>query len=110
MTDGSSLTRAVDTAWSVYRATRPEVDTTDGRRCLLERRLHRRWEAHGSDVEELTGFGIAFSRAFPNRNVETGGGEPRRLAGASARPNWTLLAISYAISAAVVISLHSALD
>jgi hypothetical protein len=33
-----------------------------------------------------------------------------RLAVASARPDWTLLAISYAISAAVVISLHSVFD
>jgi hypothetical protein len=33
-----------------------------------------------------------------------------RLAAASAGPDWTLLAISYAISAAVVISLHSVFD
>ena len=30
-----------------------------------------------------------------------------RLAAASARPDWALMAISYAISAVVVISLHS---
>jgi hypothetical protein len=33
-----------------------------------------------------------------------------RLAGASARPDWTLLAISHAISASVVILLHSVFD
>jgi len=60
MADDSSLTRAVDTAWSIYRATHSGVDAADGRRCLLERHLYRRWEAHGGDVEELTGFGIAF--------------------------------------------------
>jgi hypothetical protein len=67
MADDSSLTRAVDTAWSIYRATHSGVDAADGRRCLLERHLHRRWEAHGSDVEELTGFGIAFLARLPEQ-------------------------------------------
>ena len=58
--DASSLTTAVDTAWSVHRATHSKVDDADGRRCLLERYLHMRREAHGSEVEELTGFGIAY--------------------------------------------------
>jgi hypothetical protein len=48
MTNDSSLSRAVDTAWSVYRATRSGVDAADGRRCLLERHLHRRLKAHGA--------------------------------------------------------------
>jgi len=33
-----------------------------------------------------------------------------RVAATSARPYWALLAISYSISAAVVISLHSFFD
>jgi hypothetical protein len=48
MTDDSSLSRAVDTAWSVYRATHSGVDAADGRRYLLKRHLHRRWKAHGA--------------------------------------------------------------
>jgi hypothetical protein len=67
MADDSSLTRAVDTAWSIYRATHSGVDAADGRRCLLERHLYRRWEAHGGDVEELTGFGIAFLARLPEQ-------------------------------------------
>ena len=51
MADDSSHTRAVDTAWSIQ----------------LERHLYRRWEAHGSDVEELTGFGIAFLARLPEQ-------------------------------------------
>ena len=67
MAGDSSLIMAVDTAWSIYRATHTEVDAADGRRCLLERHLHRRWEAPGSDVEELTGFGIAFLARLPEQ-------------------------------------------
>jgi hypothetical protein len=67
MADDPSLTRAVDTAWSIYRATHSGVDAADGRRCLLERHLYRRWEAHGGDVEELTGFGIAFLARLPEQ-------------------------------------------
>ena len=60
MADDASLTRAVDIAWSVHRATHSGVDDADRRRCLLERHLRMRREAHGSEVEELTGFGIAY--------------------------------------------------
>ena len=60
MADEAQLATAIDAAWSVYRATHSGVDDADGRRCLLERQLDRRWEAHGSDAEELTGFGIAY--------------------------------------------------
>jgi len=57
---GKALARtAVDTAWSVYRATHSGIDDADGRRCLLERHLCGRHKADGSDTEELTGFGIA---------------------------------------------------
>ena len=67
MAGDASLTKAVDTAWAVYRATRSGVDEADGTRCLLERHLHERWEAHGSYVEELTGFVIAFLARLPEQ-------------------------------------------
>ena len=60
MADDASLTKAVDIAWSVHRATHSGVDDSDRRRSLLERHLRMRREAHGSEVEELTGFGIAY--------------------------------------------------
>ena len=41
MADDASLTKAVDIAWSVHRATHSGVDDADRRRCLLERHLHR---------------------------------------------------------------------
>lgn len=59
MVDGSVRT-AVDSAWSVYRARHHDIDAADARRCLLERHLQRRWEAHESGAEELTGFGIGY--------------------------------------------------
>jgi hypothetical protein len=36
MADDASLTRAVDIAWSVHRATHSGVDDADRRRCLLQ--------------------------------------------------------------------------
>jgi hypothetical protein len=65
MQDRLSLKIAVDTAWSVYRATHFGVHDRDGRRCLLERHLHGRWEAQCGDAEDLTAFGIAYLTQLP---------------------------------------------
>jgi hypothetical protein len=65
MADRLLLRIAVDTAWSVYRATFG-VHDWDGRRCLLERHLHGRWEAQSSDAEDFTAFfGIAYLPRLP---------------------------------------------
>jgi len=60
MADNVPLRHAVDTAWSVYLAKHRDVDAADYRRCLLERHLHRTWEARVNDPDELTGFGLAY--------------------------------------------------
>lgn len=60
MVDDVPLRTAIDAAWSVYLAKHCGIDAADGRRSLLERHLKRRREALESDVEELTGFGIAY--------------------------------------------------
>lgn len=60
MADRAVVRTAVDTAWSVYRATHSGVEDVDGRRCLLERHLSERHEADSIDAEDLTGFGIAY--------------------------------------------------
>ena len=65
MVDEVAVRRAAETAWTVYRAAHPDVDTQDSRRCLLERHLHRRREARESDTEELASFGIAHLRRLP---------------------------------------------
>jgi hypothetical protein len=65
MVDDGQLRRAIDTAWSVYRARHREVDAADSRRCLLERHLHRRREARGGDADELTAFGVAYLEWLP---------------------------------------------
>ena len=65
MVDEVPLRRAVAAAWSVYRATHRDVDAADGRRCLLERHLHWKWEARESDAEELTCLGIAYLERLP---------------------------------------------
>jgi hypothetical protein len=57
--------QAVETAWSVYRATHDSINEADSRRCLLERHLHGRWEARESDVEELASFGLAYLAQLP---------------------------------------------
>jgi hypothetical protein len=67
MTDDASLMAAVDTAWSVHRATHTGVDDADRRRCLLERHLRGRKESHGGEFEELTGFGIAYLARIPDQ-------------------------------------------
>ena len=60
MADRALLRAGIDTAWCVYRATHSGVHDGDHRRCLLERHLQGRWDAHSGDAEELTGFGIAY--------------------------------------------------
>lgn len=60
MVDEVVLKNATETAWTAYRARHPDVDAHDGRRCLMERYLHRRWEERQSDTEDLATFGIAY--------------------------------------------------
>src|SRR6476619_7076063 len=67
MADEDLLRQAVDTAWSVYRATHNEVHGSDERRCLLERHLQQRWKAGENDAEELTCAGLALSRTTSQR-------------------------------------------
>jgi hypothetical protein len=62
MVDDVPLRTAVHTAWFLYRAKHRDADDADSRRCLLKRHLQGRWEARGSDAEELTGFGLALER------------------------------------------------
>ncbi len=66
MADAFVLKTAVDTAWSVYRATHDDVDAADGRRCLLERHLHGRWKTRDDDAEELASFGLAYLARLPD--------------------------------------------
>lgn len=65
MGDEVPLRSAVDTAWSVYRMTRPHVEAVDSRRCLLERHLRGRWAARERDAAELTCFGLAYLERLP---------------------------------------------
>ncbi|MDI3563987.1 hypothetical protein [Bradyrhizobium sp. Arg816] len=66
MVDEVTVKRAADAAWSIFRATRPGVDGSDSRRCLLERHLQqRRGEERESGSEELTGFGLAYLHRLP---------------------------------------------
>ena len=52
--------QAVDTAWTVYRATHDDVHEMDERRCLLELHLQERWEPQEDAVERLTCVGLAY--------------------------------------------------
>ena len=65
MVDEAALRRAVDTARSLYRAKHRDLDAADSRRCLLQRHLRGRWEARVSEIEELTGFGLAYLNSLP---------------------------------------------
>jgi hypothetical protein len=65
MVNENPLRKAVDTAWSVYRATHNGVDAADSRRCLFERHLHERSAARDGDVEELASFGLAYLARLP---------------------------------------------
>ena len=90
MVDDVPLRTAVHTVWSLYLANHRDVDAADIRRCLLERHLQGRWEAR--------------SRRRMLRLME---GLVRRVALDSARPDWTLLAISELASAAIVLFFRS---
>ncbi|TYO65304.1 hypothetical protein FXV83_17275 [Bradyrhizobium hipponense] len=65
MVDEVTVRRAADTAWSAFRATHPDVDASDNRRCLLERHLQRRGEERESDSEELASLGLAYLHRLP---------------------------------------------
>ena len=58
--DDETLRVAVDRAWTVYLATRSDVDAADQRRCTLERYLNEKWQAGESDPEELTCYGLSY--------------------------------------------------
>ena len=66
MEDEYALRQAVDTAWTVYRATHNDVHELDERRCLLERHLQQRWKARENDAEELTWVGLAYLERLPS--------------------------------------------
>ena len=57
MADKFVLRQAVETAWTVYRATHGDVHELDERRCLLERHLQ---QARENDPEDLTCAGLAY--------------------------------------------------
>lgn len=63
--DKVTVRRAADTTWSVFRVTRPGIDASDSRRCLLERHIQRRGEERESDSEELAGLGLAYLDRLP---------------------------------------------
>jgi hypothetical protein len=65
MQQGERLRTAVDTAWTVYRATHGEVHAADRRRSLLERHLDARPEARDGEVEELATLGLAYLAQLP---------------------------------------------
>jgi hypothetical protein len=65
MVDDVPPRTAANTVWSLYLAKHHDVDAADSRRCLLERHLQRKWEAHVSDAEELTGIGLAYVEQLP---------------------------------------------
>jgi hypothetical protein len=65
MVDEGPLRKAVDTAWTVYLETHRDIDAADGRRCLLERHLQRKWENSQSDAEALACSGLAYLDRTP---------------------------------------------
>ncbi len=108
MVDEAALRRAVDTAWSLYRAKHRDLDAADSRRCLLQRHLRGRWEARVSEIEELTGFGLAYLNSSPQRRMlRLMEKLVRQLVVSTARPEWTLLIISELVSAAIMLILRS---
>jgi hypothetical protein len=60
MADQVPLQKAVATTWTVYLATHRDVDAADGRRCLLERHLERKWDTCQGDPEALVCSGLAY--------------------------------------------------
>jgi hypothetical protein len=67
MVDVVALHTAVQTAWSIFCATREGVDAGDSRRCLLERHLRGKCEARTEGMEELASFGLAYLARLPER-------------------------------------------
>jgi hypothetical protein len=65
MVDTVILRRPVETAWSVFCATRDGVDVTDNRRSLFERHLQGRCEGRKEDGDELASFGLAYLARLP---------------------------------------------
>ncbi|WP_338310910.1 hypothetical protein [Bradyrhizobium sp. TM239] len=109
MVDEVVLKNATETAWSVYRAHHPEIDPQDSRRCLLERHLQRRGEERESDTEELAGLRDCLpAPILPGRMLRTLKMLVARVARGTTRPYWTLLAISFLISAVFVVGLRIA--
>ncbi|AHY50695.1 hypothetical protein [Bradyrhizobium japonicum] len=106
MVDEVMVRRAAETAWTVYRAAHPGVDVQDSRRCLLERYLHRRREEREIDAEEHQ-LRDSLPAPASRRRMLTGMKMfVARVVRESTRPSWTLLAISYLISAVIVIALR----
>jgi hypothetical protein len=60
MHDETPLRIAIDKAWSIFLATRSDVDAADQRRSTLERHLKEKWLAGQNDPEELTCFGLSY--------------------------------------------------
>ena len=105
MVDDVPLRTAVHTVWSLYLAKHRDVDAADTRRCLLERHLQGRWEAR---CRRTHGIRPGLPRsASQRRMLRLMEGLVRRVAVDSARPDWTLLAISELASAAIVLFFRS---
>ncbi|MCP1830309.1 MULTISPECIES: hypothetical protein [Bradyrhizobium] len=60
MANAITLRTAIDIAWSVFCATHSGIDTSDRRRCLLERHLYGSWDRREGDAEDLASFGLAY--------------------------------------------------
>jgi hypothetical protein len=101
------LRKAVGMARTVYLATHRDVDAADGRRCLLERHLQG-MEVSQSEMEELTCSGLAYLDRLPQgrmmKRIEL---LIERIAAGSARPDWTLFALSSLLSATLVLAMQS---
>ncbi len=100
MVDVTVLKNATET---VDQTRHLDVGACESRRGLLEHHLHRRWEERESDTEEPD---RQPAPAFPKRMLPGVKTLVASVACGSTRPNWTLLAISFLISAVVVIGLR----
>jgi hypothetical protein len=65
MVDAVGVRTAVETAWSILRATHDGVDAADRRRCLPGRHLQRRCETRREDMEELASLRLAYLARLP---------------------------------------------
>jgi hypothetical protein len=66
------LRRAIDTAWTVYRATHDDVHELDERRCLLERYLKQILQARETEevtIANLACAGLAYLERLPEREA-----------------------------------------